>query len=139
PSAAAPCCVLVGPTTSGPPAAVRKYECLSLQTDHDGYDMMSRWHLACNRRLIRHPPDAGLDTEHRNLPLKRRLPRIAPLAPFLPFSCSLICGQAAWETHDVSKPTRLVMTGRLVRTMTSFRILMTVKGANGGLVRFHGS
>jgi hypothetical protein len=36
--------------------------------------------------LNRHPPDAGLaDTENYNSPSKHRLPRIAALAPFLPF------------------------------------------------------
>src|SRR6266852_8149033 len=35
----------------------------------------------------------------------RRSPMIAALAPFWPFyaDCILICGQAAWETHDVSQ------------------------------------
>jgi acyl dehydratase len=56
--------------------------------------------------MIRHPPDAGLaDTENCNSPSKAPLAEDCCSCAILAILCAsiLICGQAAWETHDVSQ------------------------------------
>jgi len=56
--------------------------------------------------MIRHPPDVGLaDTENCNSPSKAPLAEGCCSCAILAVLCAstLICGQAAWETHDVSQ------------------------------------
>jgi hypothetical protein len=56
--------------------------------------------------MIRHPPDVGLaDTENCNSSSKAPLAEGCCSYAILAVLCAstLICGQAAWETHDVSQ------------------------------------